>query len=66
MPNCEANQIIPEKEQFLMTELVSDILSAYQLKAAERSIRLDMQAQENLPSVFADIALTERVLRKPC
>lgn len=59
----EANQVIPEKEQFLLNELASDILVAYQLKAKERSITLRLDTEDNLPAVFADIALTERVLQ---
>lgn len=59
----EANQVNPEKEQFLLQELASDILAAYQLKAKERSITLNIACNDNLPPVFADIALTERVLQ---
>jgi signal transduction histidine kinase len=59
----EANQITPQKEQFPMTELVSDILETYQLRANEQSIHLALKVGENLPPVFADIALTERVLQ---
>jgi signal transduction histidine kinase len=36
---------------------------SYQLKADERNIHLNMQAPSNLPRVFADIALTERVFQ---
>jgi len=59
----EANQVNPEKEQFLLNELASDILMAYQLKAKERNIHFSLDATGNLPPVFADIALTERVLQ---
>ena len=59
----EANVITPEKEPFLITELASDVLMAYQLKAAERSIQLRLEAPSKLAPVFADIALTERVLQ---
>ncbi|GAB4051392.1 sensor histidine kinase [Spirosoma litoris] len=59
----EANQIIPEKEPFLITELTSDILMVYQLKADEHAIQLTMEATGNISPVFADIALTERVLQ---
>ncbi|WP_018631133.1 sensor histidine kinase [Niabella aurantiaca] len=59
----EANLVTPEKEPFLVNELASDILMAYQLKATERSILLDLDADRNLPRVFADIALTERVFQ---
>lgn len=59
----EANQVSPQKEQFLLNELVADILIAYQLKAKERHISLSLDSSDNLPPVFADIALTERVLQ---
>jgi signal transduction histidine kinase len=59
----EANQVNPEKEQFLLSELVSDILMAYELKAKEKGITLSLNTEGNLPPVFADIALTERVLQ---
>jgi signal transduction histidine kinase len=59
----EANVITPEKELFLINELASDILMTYQLKAAERIIQLKLDAPNTLAPVFADIALTERVLQ---
>lgn len=59
----ESNVIVPEKEPFLINELASDILMAYQLKASEKGIQLSLQAPNNLPQVFADIALTERVFQ---
>jgi signal transduction histidine kinase len=59
----EANLITPEKEPFQVAELASDIMMAYQLKADEKSIRLRIHAPDNLPLVFADISLTERVLQ---
>lgn len=59
----EANQVNPEKEQFLLNELASDILMAYQLTAKERNIHISLVTTGNLPPVFADIALTERVLQ---
>ncbi|MCF2506326.1 HAMP domain-containing histidine kinase [Dyadobacter sp. CY107] len=59
----EANVVTPQKELFPIGELVSDILSAYQLKATERSIRLTLEAPTVLPTIFADIALTERVFQ---
>jgi signal transduction histidine kinase len=38
-------------------------MMAYQLKANEKKIRLSIQSPDNLPLVFADISLTERVLQ---
>ncbi|WP_153799863.1 sensor histidine kinase [Foetidibacter luteolus] len=59
----EANLIIPQKEVFLLEELASDIIAAYQLKAQEKNIRLSIEKPSGLSPVFADIALTERVLQ---
>lgn len=59
----EANLVTPEKEPFLINELAADILMAYQLGAAEKNIHLAIEAPGNLPPVFGDIALTERVFQ---
>jgi len=59
----EANVITPQKESFMIAELVADVMMAYHLKAEEKNILLNIQAPENLPLVFADIPLTERVLQ---
>jgi signal transduction histidine kinase len=59
----EANQVRPNKEQFLIGELISDILVTYEMPAKERGITLDMTAPQNLPAVFADIALVERAIQ---
>jgi signal transduction histidine kinase len=59
----EANVITPQKEPFLVQELASDILAAYQLTASQRSIDLCLDTPNNLRPVFADIALTERVFQ---
>lgn len=59
----EANLITPEKEPFQVAELAADIMMAYQLQAEEKNIRLGFHTSDNLPMVFADISLTERVLQ---
>src|SRR5258708_367373 len=59
----EANQVQPNKEQFLLSELVSDILMKYEMPAKDGKIDLKMESPENLPVVFADIALVERAIQ---
>ena len=59
----EANQIHPEKEKFLLDELASDMFVKYQLLAKEKNIELHLKTVPYLPPVFADLALTERVLQ---
>jgi two-component system OmpR family sensor kinase len=48
-------------EPFSLAELVQDILQKFQLVAENRKIGLRMNVAEELPLVFADIGLTERV-----
>ncbi|MEP7257528.1 MAG: HAMP domain-containing sensor histidine kinase [Flavitalea sp.] len=59
----EANLVTVRKEQFLLDELAADILMTYELKAKEKSIRLNIESPSGLSPVFADIALTERVFQ---
>jgi signal transduction histidine kinase len=59
----EANQIQPEKEPFLLSELISDLVFKYQILAKEKEILLKLDIPNQLPLVFADIALTERVIQ---
>jgi signal transduction histidine kinase len=59
----EANQVQPNKEQFLPGELVSDILMSYEILAKNRGITLGMRSQDDVPAIFADIALVERAIQ---
>lgn len=59
----ESNQIKPQKEMFFINELMNDILAKYFILAEEKKIRLRLEAKNDLPMVFADIALVERVVQ---
>lgn len=59
----EANQVQPDKEQFLIDELVSDILMKYEIPAKAKGIKLSMESPGKLPAVFADISLVERAIQ---
>ena len=59
----EAKQIEPQKEPFLISELAMDLFSKYQILAKSKNIKLEIERDENLPLVFADIALVERVMQ---
>ncbi len=59
----EARQITPQKEQFLLNELVNDILIKYEILAKEKDITLQLDSPPSLPAVFADVALVERVFQ---
>ncbi|MEO5984382.1 MAG: ATP-binding protein, partial [Ferruginibacter sp.] len=50
-------------EPFFISELVNDITSKYQLIAKEKNISITTFLSKELPTVFADIALIERVMQ---
>ncbi|MEL6652901.1 MAG: HAMP domain-containing sensor histidine kinase, partial [Bacteroidota bacterium] len=59
----EARQIEPEKEAFFIGELAQDVFHKYQLLAQEKGIEMHLDQTQNLPLVFADVGLVERVLQ---
>ena len=59
----EANQIEPEKEPFLISELANDIHRNYMILAQQKNIDLKLAMKENIPLVFADISLVERAIQ---
>lgn len=59
----EANQIQPEKEPFLLSELANDIHAKYKLVAEEEGIEIKLEMNEKIPLVFADISLVERAIQ---
>lgn len=59
----EANQIQPEKEPFFVSELAHDVLAKYKILADKRNIELHLESPKNLPLVFADVSLVERVIQ---
>ena len=59
----EANQIEPNKEPFLISELANDIHRNYQVLAKKKNIDLKLEMQEKTPLVFADISLVERAIQ---
>ena len=59
----EANQIQAEKEPFFIAELAQDIFQKYQLLAKERGITMQINASSEIPMVFADLGLVERVIQ---
>ncbi|MEM9887985.1 MAG: HAMP domain-containing sensor histidine kinase [Bacteroidota bacterium] len=59
----EAKQIEPQKEPFFINELAQDVHAKYQILAKNKNIQLHVKASPNLPLVFADVGLVERVLQ---
>lgn len=59
----EANQIEPQKEPFLISELANDVYRNYQVLAKQKNISLKLDMQQGAPLVFADISLVERAVQ---
>ena len=59
----EANQVEPQKEPFLISELANDIHRDYQMLANKKNIALKLNMEEQVPLVFADISLVERAIQ---
>ena len=62
LAKLDARETQLHREPFAPAELVQDVIQKFQLVAAEREARLQMDCQEPLPFVEADIGLIERVL----
>lgn len=63
LSKLEANQIRPQKEPFIISELVNDISSKYQIIALEKKITIQTFLSKELAPVLADISLIERVIQ---
>lgn len=59
----EANQIQPQKEPFLISELANDIHANYKVLAKQKNIELKLEMGKSIPLVFADIGLVERAIQ---
>lgn len=63
LSKLEANQVYAKKEPFIISELVSDITNKYQIIAGSKNISITTLLSKELPPVFADISLIERVMQ---
>lgn len=52
----------PAREPFSLAELVQDVLQKYELRARDAGVRLDVRLDAQVPFVYANIGLIERVL----
>ncbi|APD07604.1 histidine kinase [Flavobacteriaceae bacterium UJ101] len=59
----EAKQIKPQKEAFLITDLIYDIQAKYKVLAQEKNIQISTEIEGQTPLVFADISLVERAIQ---
>lgn len=63
LSKLENNQIELHKEPFSIPELVSDMISRFQVLLEEKNINFDFKIEENLPLAYGDISLVERAIQ---
>ncbi|ARP91414.1 two-component sensor histidine kinase [Bordetella genomosp. 9] len=62
LARLESGLIQPDRETFVLPDLVQDVFQKFELAAQARGIRLNARFERNLPAVEADVGMTERVL----
>ncbi len=62
LARLEHGAIKPQPEPFSMAELVQDVAQKFDLMVETRAIRLHLQLPIDLPQVWADLSMMERVL----
>ncbi len=63
LSKLEAKQIKPQKQQFQIFDLLQDMSKGFKLLANENDIKLNTFYDQNLPMVYADLAMMERVIQ---
>ena len=63
LSRLEASDSSPAPEEFPIAELVQDVVQKHQILAERRGVTLAADVPRDLPFVFADIALMERVFQ---
>ncbi len=62
LAKLDANEVTPHEESFSLAELVFDVSSKFHLRTKEKNIHFDVQIDDNLSYVSADVGMIERVL----
>jgi len=62
LAKLDANEVQPQQELFSLSELAFDMSQKFHLRAAEKNIQLDVDIDETVPYVTADVGMIERVL----
>ncbi len=58
----DSRSVTPEFEQFLLAELIHDVVQEFELQAREANVALEVDPPDESVSVYADISLIQRVL----
>lgn len=62
LAKLECEEVRPDRERFQVQELIQDLVHKFELAANDRHVSIAADILEDLPSVYADIGMIERVL----
>ena len=62
LAKLDANEIQPQLELFSLAELTYDVSHKFYLRATEQQVSLNIEVDETIPYVNADVGMIERVL----
>ncbi len=62
LAKLDANEVQPQQELFSLSELAFDVSQKFHLRANEKNIQLEVDVDESVPYVRADVGMIERVL----
>lgn len=63
LSKLETGQMKPNKEPFLINELLQDATLKYNILAEKKNVKLRSSIDRELPMVFADISMIDRVIQ---
>jgi signal transduction histidine kinase len=63
LSKLESKQIAPKREIMYLMDLIQDLGSKYKLRAAEKKIEFETECSIENPTVYADVAMIDRVLQ---
>ena len=63
LSKLEAKQIKPQKEPFQIIDLLMDMSNRFKILSAPKNINFNTSFDKNLPLVYADLKMIERVLQ---
>ena len=62
LAKLDANEVQPQQELFSLSELAFDVSQKFHLRADDKKILLEVDIDETVPYVTADVGMIERVL----
>ena len=62
LAKLDANEVQPQHERFSPSELAFDVSQKFYLRAQQKNIELEVDVDETVPYVTADVGMIERVL----